>query len=606
MPSHSHLPSESSRICADWGPCRQIAADAPNSPASRDGQPRRGVGRLPALLVLLASGAASAPRWPVSGAASAPRWPVSGAASAPRWPVSAGWLLILALFSVSAAAADPADNVRTRAAAEDATSSASAPLEYDLAVVGGGSGGFGAALAAARLGLNVVLVERADRLGGNSVCSGVTCWEPGVGGTGIPFDVYRRLKQIPKAVGIYSFGRHLVWFKPDQEPYRFPGGETVIDPTRRYADSLRRHGLKGLGADEAGCREQLHGVVFEPDAMSATMKAMLEETGRCRILLNTEFRTLRAAAGRVQFLQLANGQRIVARYYVDATGDGWLCQDAGCEAMTGQEPRDRFDEPSAPLQATNKVNGVTLIYRVASQPEAGIDPLPPDVPVKCWWRGNFPVAQMNHYPNGDLNINMLPPMDGQEFVQRGYPDSYAECQRRVRAHWHDLQTRYEEFRRRRIAWVAPALGVRETRRFVGEYVLTERDVRGGLSQQKHPDIIAIADHSLDTHGSHAHGIGELREPYGVPYRCLIPKGYRNLLIACRAASFSSLAASSCRLSRTMIQLGQAVGTAAALAKERHVDLPDVPSEKLRAALRQQHVQLEHPMPDELQLWLSTE
>lgn len=183
MPSHSLLPSESSRICADWGPCRPIAAraGAPNSPASRDGQPRRGVGRLPALLVLLAS----------------------GAASAPRWPVSAGWLLILALFSVSAAAADPADNVRTRAAAEDATSSASAPLEYDLAVVGGGSGGFGAALAAARLGLNVVLVERADRLGGNSVVSGVTCWEPG----GRDGDSVRRL---PAAEADPEGCRHLL------------------------------------------------------------------------------------------------------------------------------------------------------------------------------------------------------------------------------------------------------------------------------------------------------------------------------------------------------------------------------------------------------------
>lgn len=518
----------------------------------------------------------------------------------------AGRLLVLLIFSASTDTARSADNPDARAVAEDATSTASTPLDYDLAVVGGGSGGFGAALAAARLGLNVVLVERADRLGGNSVRGGVTCWEPGVGGTGIPFDLYRRLYQIPKAVGIYSFGRHLAWFQPDKEPYRFPGGETVIDPARHYLDSLRRHGLKGLGADEAACREQWHGVVFEPDAMSATMKAMLEETGRCRILLNTEFRTLRAAQGRVQFLQLAHGQRIVARNFVDATGDGWLCQDAGCEAMSGQEPRDRFDEPSAPPKATKKVNGVTLIYRVTLKPAAGIDPLPPDVPVKCWWRGSFPVAQMNHYPNGDLNINMLPTMDGLEFLQRGYQESYAECRRRVLAHWHDLQTRYEEFRRFQIKSRAPALGVRETRRFVGEYVLTERDVRGGLSQQKHPDIIAVADHSLDTHGSHAHGSGELREPYGVPYRCLIPKGYRNLLIACRAASFSSLAASSCRLSRTMIQLGQAAGTAAALAQELNVDLPDVPPEKLRAALREQHVQLEHPLPEDLKRWLSAE
>lgn len=512
---------------------------------------------------------------------------------------------IVAVLTLSAlaAAAFSADGSCPGGSPQEAASPA---IECDLAVVGGGSGGFGAALAAARLGLRVVLVERADRLGGNSVRGGVHCWEMGAGGTGIPFEIYRRLKQIPNAVGIYSYGRHLVWFKPDKEPYRFPGGETVIDPTRRYLDSLCRHGLKGLGADEAACREQWHGVVFEPDAMSATMQALLDETGRCRILLNTEFRTLGAAQGRVQFLQLGNGQRIVARDYVDATGDGWLCQDAHCEAMTGQEPRDRFDEPSAPPQATQSINGVTLIYRVAPKSAAGTAPLPADVPAKCWWRGGFPVAQMNHYPNGDLNINMLPTMDGREFLQLGYPAAYAECQRRVLAHWYDLQTRYEEFRRYRISWVAPALGVRETRRFVGEYVLTERDVRGGLSQQKHPDIIAVADHSLDTHGSHAHGIGELREPYGVPYRCLIPKGYRNLLIACRAASFSSLAASSCRLSRTMMQLGQAAGTAAALAKELNVDLPDVPPDRLRAALRAQHVQLEHPLPGELKQWLSAE
>ena len=104
---------------------------------------------------------------------------------------------------------------------------------------------------------------------------------------------------------------------------------------------------------------------------------------------------------------------------------------------------------------------------------------------------------------------------------------------------------------------------------------------------------------MDTHGSHAHGIGELSEPYGVPYRCLVPKGKRNLLIACRAASFSSIAASSCRLSRTMMQLGQAAGTATAIAKARKIDLSRVPPKQLREELRKQHVQLDFPMPKEL-------
>jgi hypothetical protein len=154
--------------------------------------------------------------------------------------------------------------------------------------------------------------------------------------------------------------------------------------------------------------------------------------------------------------------------------------------------------------------------------------------------------------------------------------------------------------------MAPALGVRESRRIEGEYVLTEHDLRAGLSGQRHADIVCLADHSMDTHGAHAHGSGEMAEPYGVPYRTLVPKGLRNLLITSRAASFSSLAASSCRLSRTMIGLGQAGGTAVALARELGVELPDVPPERLREALRRQHVALEHPMPAELRAYVDAE
>ncbi|MCK4590983.1 MAG: FAD-dependent oxidoreductase, partial [Candidatus Latescibacteria bacterium] len=75
---------------------------------------------------------------------------------------------------------------------------------------------------------------------------------------------------------------------------------------------------------------------------------------------------------------------------------------------------------------------------------------------------------------------------------------------------------------------------------------------------------------------------------------------------CRAASFSSLAASSCRLSRTMMQLGQAAGTAAAIAKELDLDLPNVPPDRLRAQLREQHVQLEWPPTDTMWDYLSDE
>ncbi len=472
-------------------------------------------------------------------------------------------------------------------------------IHCELAVIGGGSGGFGAALAAARLGVDVVLVERADCLGGNSVRSGVNCWEMGAGGTGIPFDLYLQLKQQPDAVGIYSFGRHLTWYDPKAEPYRYPGGETVIDPSRTYLDTLRRCGTRGMGADEAKCRERWHGVPFEPQAMAQTMLRMLNETGHCRVLLNTTFVDATGQHGQIASVKLDDGRSLVADYYIDSTGDGVVCLAAGCETMMGQEPKSRFNEPAAPTTATNKINGVTLLYRTTRVDASAVEPLPDDVPEKCWWAGSFPAAAINHYPNGDLNINMLPTMDGAEFLRLGYARSNTECQRRMRAHWHHLQTHYAEFREFRIRWVAPALGIRESRRIVGEYVLTQFDLTAGLSRQQHDDIVCLADHSLDTHGSHTHGGGELSEPYGVPYRCLIPAGKRNLLIACRAASFSSLAASSCRLSRTMMQLGEAAGTATALAKKLDVELPDVPSKQLRAQLRKQHVQLDHPLPSKL-------
>ncbi len=158
-----------------------------------------------------------------------------------------------------------------RTATTTADSSVPPALRCELAVIGGGSGGFAAALAAARLGLDVVLVEKADCLGGNAVRSGVNCWEMGAGGTGIPFDVYRRLKKQPQAIGIYSFGRHMIWYDPQREPYRYPGSESVIDPSRTYLDTLRRYGTRGMGADQALVRELWHGLPFEPQAMAQSM-----------------------------------------------------------------------------------------------------------------------------------------------------------------------------------------------------------------------------------------------------------------------------------------------------------------------------------------------
>ncbi len=481
---------------------------------------------------------------------------------------------------------------------------------YGLVVVGAGSGGLGAALAAARRGVKTLLVEKFDRLGGISTVGGVNVWAMGVGGTGIPFDLYRRLKT-RKAVGIYSMGRHMctpgsgfdAW-PHDLQRVKFPGGEAVIDPDRTYLDTLRRHPDPEHRTNVwAGwAQEHWHGVPFEPEAFHEAVSELLAETGGCTVRLNTSVERVRTQAGRVEAAGLSDGTEVEAKAWVDGTGDGAFCRLAGCEQLWGRDPRSLFNEPGAPESATPQVNPPTLIFRADWAGEPMVEPLPADVPEKIWWRETPVASHIVRYPGGDLCINMLPTMESAEFIALSLEEAYAECRRRVHCHWHFLQTNFPEFSRYRLARIFPLLGVRESFRTVCEKMLTENDITLTLRRQTDPDLIAIADHALDRHGQGG-GCPEVEFPYGIPYRCLIPRGWRNLLVACRAAGFSSIAASSARLSRTLIQLGQAAGNAVALAAERGCELPDVPSAELRARLRAEHVQLEYPLPAELAAYL---
>ena len=147
-------------------------------------------------------------------------------------------------------------------------------------------------------------------------------------------------------------------------------------------------------------------------------------------------------------------------------------------------------------------------------------------PIMVGFGGVHPWANfMKPFRRGDLVVNMLPTMDGGEARRLGPQAARDECLRRVRAHWRHMQTTLAEFQRYRIVWIAPALGVRDGYRLVGRYVLTEHDLLAGCGGQRHPDVIAIADHAMDTHGvpGGRGGCHELAQPYGIPYRCLLPK-----------------------------------------------------------------------------------
>ncbi len=455
---------------------------------------------------------------------------------------------------------------------------------YDLVVIGAGAGGCAAALTAARLGLRTLLVERDAEIGGTAVRAGVSVWEPSVSGTGLAAEIYARLAAQPGAVGVYSFGRHLCWPGADL-PY--PGAELRLDPARGYADTLRRHGTAGLAADEARVREQWHGVIFEPTAYARTLRALLREAG-CTLRTRATVVGFAAEMGWMHTVTLhhrGETRRIHATAWVDATADVAVCRQLCCAVRVGTEGRAAFDEPDAPDTPSDELNGITLLYRLTR------DPLPaPRVPAACWWHAEFPAGSIAEMPGGGWLVNMLPTMDGAEFAALPPRAAYRECRRRVFAHAAWLRQAWPEFRDYGVGWVAPRVGVREGPRIVAAYTLTEHDLLAGLPGQTHPDIIAVADHPIDLHGSvHRSGCQEVAVPYGIPFRCLVPEGWKNLLVACRGAGFTHIAAAAVRLTRTMISLGQAAGTAVALAREMGVVPAEVPGDELQQALTGQGV-----------------
>lgn len=453
--------------------------------------------------------------------------------------------------------------------------------KFDLIVIGAGSGGFAATLTAARNGLSVLLVERNTKLGGNAVHGGVHNWEPGMDNSGIARELYNRMRLQPGQAAVWSMGRHFCW--PDRNTPDFPGGEHLVDDTASYDDTLKRHGTEGLKLDADRVRRQWHGVVFEPESCHKVMREMLEETGTVTLMLETLFQEVVSSNQCVSKVYLQNGLggkiEAQADFFIDATANLHLCRALGCRTWTGDDPQERYGEPDAPAEASGNINGVSLIYRVRPKAKLGIDLISKGTPVDCPYQAQWPLASVGQYPNGDRNVNMLPTMSGNEFLKylqsNTLDDAYRIAQDRALGHWHWMQTHYFEFQGYELHWIAPSLGIRETHRIEAEYMLRQQDLVSGIEKQPHDDIIALSDHAMDLHGVHNRGCVELKKPYGIPYRCLIPKHWENLLVACRGAGFSQIAASSCRLSRTMMDLGYAAGYASALAHSTGTNFPNI-------------------------------
>jgi len=406
--------------------------------------------------------------------------------------------------------------------------------EKEVVVVGGGVAGVAAAVSAARCGVETLLIERYGFLGGTATASSVRVF-----------------------MNFYLKSKPLV-------------GGIMLEVIER---------LEGLGGYDRRSK------VFDPELMKVVLEDMALESG-VKLLYHTEFIDVVMQGNVLRGVVIHNKagtQLVMSKVVVDATGDGDVAVAAGCPYKMGRDV-DGLTQP------------MTLIFELANVKEEFM-------PSNDVLNSEFERVKRS----GKLDIpreNVLwfkTPYKGLIFfnttrivrVNGTDPDDLTKAEIEGRRQMLSFvswlkKTFPKAFGDSYIAKSGPQIGVRETRRIVGEYVLTEDDV---LSAKKFPDTVCRANYPIDIHNPLGEGTVIKHPPrgdyYEIPYRCLVPKSVENLLVTGRCISATHEALAAIRIMPTCIGLGQAAGVAAALSVKLGVRPRYLSVELLRETLKEQ-------------------
>lgn len=436
-------------------------------------------------------------------------------------------------------------------------------LKTEVCILGAGGGGTGCAYTLIKNGIKTVVVDKNPDFGGTAVFSGVDGWEPGVSLDGLHLLLKDELEKMDKACHVVEVVPNMNFFDPtvgnDWSKHSFserPFGFSMATGCR-YEDTYKRCTyIRGINGPYRRFQ-------FEPDCMRKAIHNVFKPFEKnLTTFFGYKYKSCQTESDKLKSIVIVGENEedieIFADFFVDASGDIVLARDAGCDYTIGCEGKEEFYEPSA-TEKTDSVNGATYVFRIAktSSPDH-IDEIPEEfknVDLGNWSPKNV-ISATVQYPNGDVNINMLPTMQGREYHDYGEKADLIG-RARVVHYWHYLQTE-KNLNGYTIKHIFNA-GVRESYRLRGKYVLKEQDLRAGLLKQpKAGRTIAIADHMMDVHGEGGFA-KELEIPYEIPLECTMTKEIENLFVACRGASFTHIAASSARLTRTMISMGEGVG-----------------------------------------------
>jgi hypothetical protein len=434
--------------------------------------------------------------------------------------------------------------------------------EADVVVVGGGPGGIGAALAASRNGADTVLIERYGYLGGMGTGGLVTIiplltdytgkqqiigitqeWiDRLIARNAVDYPKPEHWGSLDKEIVRYYFERSFFMTRLDRVSYA-----AIIDA------EISKYILNEM-VSEAGVKTYLHSWGTEP----------IMEGHKCRGVI---------------FESKSGRQAVLGKVVIDATGDGDLLPYAGVEFETNIPPNFRIANLALPFW----VDGVD-IKRVnefrQKNPQQFMELSRKAMEAGAWggfFTSNLPdqdaiVWFHNRYPNESQ-------IDVEELTRVEF-----EGRRKMMKTYDFFKENMPGFEKSFIVLSAPQLGTRSSRRLIGEYRLTQKDL---ADNQPFKDTIAIFP-DLDR------GQESLDHPLMyIPYRCLLTKNVDNLLVACRAFSSDEHVQEWFNLIPHCIAFGEAAGTASALALQSGVSPKKVDIKALQKQLAKQGV----PLPD---------
>jgi len=386
----------------------------------------------------------------------------------------------------------------------------------------------------------VILIEKNSKLGGVSTLGGFNTWEGGFSDKGVHFKLAKYLLENKKGGIGKTIGKVC-----KETPYHY----SKIFENERYEDTLKRGEII----------KRFH---FEAEDMSKIMLHLLRIYPNLTIMFDTEFKDVTVKNNKIESVIVKHNideqvYEIKAKYFSDCTGDIVLARKAGCAYTIGEEGYDEYKEPSAPKKASNYVKGVSQVIRITKTKTKRVYKMPMEYineNTRKWMENIYTykqVPKINEYPNKDLNINLPSTMNGSEYMLLHKDDRQYYLHSRMYAYFEFL-TKQMGFDTYKIAYIFPQVGVRETYRLKGQYILTENDI---LNSTFKKDVLCYGDYPIDIHEK----MIKLKEPYGIPKECILTNEYKNLVVASRGSSFSHIAASFCSIPRTMIALGEGSG-----------------------------------------------